>query len=249
MISAIILTKNEELNIIDCLETLKWCDEIIVIDDYSTDLTAELALKQKFKLYKHNLNNDFSSARNFGLEKANGDWILFVDADERVSKALKTEIQSSVVNSNFDGFYIRRIDHIFGRKLRFGEFVNTRLLRLAKKNKSSKWVGKVHESWEISGNIGLLNSPLIHFPHPSITLFLAEINFYSTIRARELYEQKIKANWYQIILYPLSKFVLNFILKGGFKDQIPGLIAATMMSYHSYLVRAKLWRLWQQKIS
>src|SRR3989338_3704487 len=131
MISAVILTKNEKKNIKDCLQSLNWCDEIIVIDDDSEDKTVEivknLKLKtqnynSKLKIYKRSLNNDFSSQRNFGLSKAIGDWVLFIDADERVSKALALEISNLKSQiSNLNGFYIRRRDFMWGRELRYGE--------------------------------------------------------------------------------------------------------------------------------
>lgn len=241
-ISAIVLTKNEEGNIVDCLGSLVWCDEIIIIDDNSEDRTVELVenLKNsKIKIFERHLNNDFAAQRNFAFRGARNEWVLFVDTDERVSEALASEISKQILNK-INGFYIRRRDFMWGEELKHGETGNIKLLRLAKKN-AGIWVGKVHEKWKIKGEIGELKNPLLHYPHPTISEFLLEINFYSTIRSQELFDQKIKTSVWQIIIYPLGKFVVNYFLKLGFLDGIPGFLVGTLMSFHSFLVRAKLW--------
>jgi glycosyltransferase involved in cell wall biosynthesis len=246
MISAIILAKNEEKNIKDCLQSISWCDEKIVIDDNSTDKTSELAKKYGAKVYKKHLSN-FSEQRNYAIEKATGDWILFIDADERVSSALWYEIMQHI-NEPIEktvGFYIKRIDIMWGRELKHGDSGEIKLLRLAKKN-SGQWRGIVHERWEIRGKTATLNNPLYHYPHKSVAEFLKEINHYTDLRAKELFEQKKKANWVSVIIYPKAKFVLSYFYKLGFLDGLPGLIHALMMSFHSYLVRGKLWLLWQK---
>lgn len=244
MVSAIVLTRNEEKNIVDCLESIKWCDEIIVIDDNSEDRTVEIAKKMGAEVFTHSLNFDFSTQRNFGLEKAKGEWVLFIDADEIVTDELKNEIVHLISFSDrrkqLNAYFIKRIDFMWGRKLKYGETSNIKLLRLAKRN-AGKWEGKVHEKWKVKGTIGELKNPLLHYPHPRINDFLKEINFYTDIRANELHKQRVRVYWTSIILYPLGKFVFNFFIRRGFLDRIPGLIIAIIMSFHSFLVRSKLW--------
>ncbi|MBI4009256.1 glycosyltransferase family 2 protein [Candidatus Roizmanbacteria bacterium] len=245
MISAIILTKNEEENIGRCLKSVKWCDEIVVIDDYSTDRTLEIARKHKVAIYPRSLNNDFSAQRNFGISKANNDWVIFVDADEVVSDALAYEISSAIQLKGesleeLNGFHIRRIDFMWGRELKYGETGNVKLLRLGRKGKGF-WKGMAHEKWEIKGPLGKLLNPLQHFPHPTLTEFLKEINFYTDIRAGELKIKKTKVFFWSVLIYPLSKFLLNYFLKKGFMDGTRGLIFAIIMSFHSFLARSKLW--------
>jgi len=248
MISAVVLTKNEERNIKECLGTLKWCDEVIVIDDNSGDKTREIAKGMRAKIFVRSLNGDFSSQRNFALEKARGEWVLFIDADERVSPTLRSEIQSEIKNpdSSVDGYYLRREDKIWGKILRHGETSRIKLLRLGKKGKG-KWRGFVHEIWEIKGKTKELNSPLIHFPHPHITNFLEEINSYSTLRAKELYNEGKRTSLLEIVGYPTAKFLKNYLFRLGFLDGTPGLMVALMMSFHSFLVRSKLYLLWKQR--
>lgn len=242
-ISAVILTKNEEQNITDCLKTLSWCDEIIVVDDNSIDKTAKLAEKFGANVFVHSLANDFSRQRNFGLQKTAADWILFIDADERVNDALQGEISQRInLISENTGYVIKRRDIMWGKELKFGETANLKLLRLAKKN-TGIWSGAVHEKWRIKGNIGELRNSLIHYPHQTLKKFIGEINFYTDLRAIELYKQGKKANWVYVLVYPIGKFLFNYFLKGGIFDGVRGLLVAIAMSLHSFLVRAKLYML------
>lgn len=243
MISAVVLTKNEENNIIDCLESIAWCDEVVVIDDFSQDRTRELAERKNAKILQRNLGGNFAQQRNFGLENAKGPWVLFVDADERVPESLQKEIQwKTNNNSSVLGFRIRRVDSIFGKILNYGETGNVLFVRLGKKG-AGKWYGTVHEEWKIKEKVEVLESPLLHYPHQSIAEFLKDINFYTTIRAKELYSLGTRSSWFTILLYPKGKFLFDYFIKLGFLDGIPGLIMAAMMSFHSFLVRAKLWLL------
>lgn len=248
MISAVVLTKNEEKNIARCLASLQWCDEIIVIDDYSIDKTVEIAKKANATVYQRSLNGDFARQRNFGLTKAKNDWVLFIDADEVVSKDLADEMyqQTSQFLTRVNGFSVKREDVMWGRTLRFGEVGNIRLVRLARRDKG-EWVGKVHEVWQVTGPLSGLKHSLQHYPHRTVAEFLSEVNTYSTLRSQELFAQKRKTNFVEIVAYPKAKFFLNYIVKQGFRDGIPGLIVALMMSFHSFLVRGKLWQLWRKK--
>lgn len=246
-ISAIILTKDEEENMRECLNSLRWCNEVVIIDDGSNDNTLKIASGFVARILNHPLKKDFSQQRNYGLLKAKNEWVLFIDADERVSEALASEIlkiKDSTPNVN-NGFYIKRRDFMWGRELKHGEVGNIKLLRLAKKE-SGKWIGKVHEVWKIKGIVGELNQPINHYAHASISNFLEKINHYTDIRAKELYEKNVKSFWWSIIIYPTGKLFLNYFFKLGFLDGIEGLIFSLMMSLHSFFVRAKLWFLWQR---
>ncbi|HSW47878.1 MAG TPA: glycosyltransferase family 2 protein [Candidatus Saccharimonadales bacterium] len=244
MISAVVLTKNEEKNISKCLTSLSWCDELIIIDDHSTDRTIDIAKKTNAKIYQNLLNGNFAQQRNFGLNKASGDWVLFVDADEIVSPALWYEIMQYTNNSidNNAGFFIKRKDVMWGKELNFGETGDVKLLRIAKKE-AGTWTGAVHEVWNVTGNTALLNNSLMHFPHQNIAEFINDVNFYTDLRAKDLQTNGTSVSSIQIILFPLAKFFKNFIFKQGFRDGIPGLLVALVMSFHSFLVRSKLWQL------
>lgn len=258
MISVVILTKNEEKNIEDCLQNLQWCDEIIVIDDFSTDKTTDQIrqnsqIRKKIKIHQRKLNDDFATQRNFGLEKAHGDWVLFMDSDEELSRDLALEIkhileaksQQSAIAQKCDGFYVRRKDYFLGKWLKHGE-TNIKLLRLAKKG-AGRWIRKVHEIWRIQGPVGELANPILHYPHPRIKDFLKEINTYSTLHAQVAYEEGERTNYLKIILKPKLKFLLNYIWRLGFLDGTEGFVMAIMMSFHSFLSQGKLWQIQQEK--
>ena len=256
-ISAVVLTKNEENNIERCLQSLDFCSEIIIIDDYSEDKTLEIVHKvlKVYKVYKviqRKLNNDFAAQRNFGLDKATNEWVLFIDADEEVTRELKNEIsrvilseQSESKDLNNDTFYIKRRDYFWNQELRYGEVKKVRrqgIVRLVKKN-SGAWMGNVHEVFYTAKNIGELNGFLNHYPHPTLKEFIIDINRYSDIRAEELYNQDTKTNALQIIFFPFGKFIYNYFFNLGLLDGPAGFTYAFMMSFHSFLVRAKLYQL------
>lgn len=247
MISAIILTKNEEQNIKRSLESIKWCDEIIIVDDNSTDKTLEIARKYNVSVFQHALNNDFSAQREFGISKAKNEWILFVDSDEVISDALAYEISNAITLKDqnlrdFNGFYIKRLDFMWGKLLRHGETGGIKLLRLGRKG-IGVWKGRAHEKWEIECPVGNLVNPILHYPHRTLEEFLKEINFYTDIRVQELKSRKTKVYFWSILCYPLGKFMVNYIFKRGFMDGVRGLVFAIIMSFHSFLVRGKLWLL------
>ena len=263
LISAVVLTKDEEKNIEKCLESLDWCDEIVVIDDYSNDKTVSLAEGKGARVFLRRLEDNFARQRNYGLKRAKGEWTLFIDADERVTAGLKEEIQSSIrvfstddrlskkhkigkSVGGYQGFVMRRKDKFLGKWLRFGETSSIRLLRLARKN-SGQWAGPVHETWEVKGKLGRLGNPILHERQLTISQFLKRINLYSSIRAKELFQDKKKTNAFLIIAYPLGKFLQNYFFRLGFLDGMPGLIMALIMSLHSFLVRGKLYLLWKNK--
>jgi glycosyltransferase involved in cell wall biosynthesis len=248
MISVIVLTKNEEKNIVDCIDTIPEDWEVIVIDDNSTDRTVDLvkSLKRKVAIYEHDLNGNFSEQRNYGLKKAIYPWVLFLDADERLTNKLVNELIQKTTQTIYSGFKVRRVDHLWGRTLRNGEFKDLWLLRFAMKGKG-EWRGVVHETWRVDGRVGKLQNELDHYPHQTIAEFLAEINMYTTLRARELYGKKIQVKGFEILLYPKVKFIQNYFLKMGFRDGTAGFIVAVLMSFHSFLVRGKLWLMYHKK--
>lgn len=243
-VSAVVLTKNEEKNIRRCLQSLRWCDEIIIIDDNSNDNTEKIVKDLKAKIFKKSLNQNFSRQRNFGLKKAKHSWVLFIDADEEVTKELSNEIKSELdnKNTNIKGYFLKRKDKFLKKWLRFGETSKIQLLRLASKD-AGKWQGRIHETWEIKGETKTLQNPLIHNRDIDLGQFLERIDQYSTIRANQLLKQKKQAKLFQIIIFPLGKFMHNFFLRLGFLDGVHGFILAAMMSLHSFLVRAKLYLL------
>ncbi len=239
-VSAVVLTKNEEKNIEKCLNSLSWCDEVVVIDDNSSDKTISLAKKIGAKIYKRSLNNNFSEQRNFGLSQAKGDWVLFIDADEVVDDDLRKEIESRIEDVSFDGFYIKRQYFFLGRKILHGEIGQTWLLRLGRRGKG-KWSRSVHEEWNIEGNVERLNNAILHYQNKTIFDFVSDINRYSEIHALENIKEKKYFNFLFVVFHPIGKFFVNYILRFGFLDGTAGFVIAAFMSFHSFLSWSRLW--------
>ncbi|MBP9669896.1 glycosyltransferase family 2 protein [Candidatus Woesebacteria bacterium] len=189
---------------------------------------------------------DFAEARNKELEKAKTPWVLFVDTDEIITKELEAEIEGAVRADQYNAYYIKRRDVFLGRELKHGETGKAHFIRLARKG-YGKWVRPVHEEWVGQGRVGTLSHPLIHHSHPSISSFLDKINLYSTLDAEYRYKSGVKSSLWKIAVYPIAKFKLNYLLRLGFMDGVPGLIIAMMMSFHSYLTWTKLYLLWHKK--
>lgn len=240
-ISAIVLARNEQENIIPCIKSLVWCDEILLVDDDSTDATVTRALSEnkQIRIIKRKSDGNFSQQRNYSLEKAKGDWVIFIDSDERVSSRLAGEIKEKIKNGkNCPGFYLTRRDYFGGKFLKFGETGNIRFLRIGRKN-AGYWEGIVHERWDIAGCKETLSTPLDHYPHPTVKEFLNKINFYTDRLVFQWKQENRKIYNWEIICYPSGKFVYNYFLKLGIFDGVPGFIHAVMMSFHSFLVRSK----------
>ena len=242
IITTVILTKNEEDNIKGCLNSISFSDEIIVIDDNSDDNTAKIAKMMGAKVFVRDSREDFAGQRNFGLDKANGKWVLFLDADERVTKPLVEEISQSL-NDSFQyvkGFYIKREEYFLRKKMSYGEVGNKKFLRLVVKG-SGKWEREVHERYKINGQTKLLKHPIEHRSHKSLTSFIQSINKWSKIHSRSNKNEGKSANILKVILWPIAHFVKNYILKLGFLDGLYGLVFALLMSMHSFVAWGDLY--------
>ncbi|MFA5828131.1 MAG: glycosyltransferase family 2 protein [Candidatus Shapirobacteria bacterium] len=249
-ISLLLLTKNESENIkinFDWLSECPTINEIIVVDDNSTDDTKKIikSLETKtltVKIFNRGLANNFSAQRNYGIEKSKNNWILWLDADERPDNKMISFLSSfDFSGSNYS---FGRNDFFLGHQLKHGETANLSFVRLFDK-KHGTFVNRVHEVWKSDLPVKHTNFHILHHPHKTFYSFISKINFYTTIRSQELFDTKVTSNIFEIIFYPLGKFIQNYILRLGLLDGTPGIIMALSMSLHSFLVRAKLWHLYQ----
>jgi glycosyltransferase involved in cell wall biosynthesis len=249
-ISLILLTKNESENIGkwgSWLPKLKSVNELIIVDDNSTDDTINLCKKLaskslKVKSFRRSLDRNFSSQRNFAVSKTTNDWIFWLDADEEPSDKLIDYI-NHIDNHLYYDYAFKRSDIFLGKPLHHGETASQHFLRLFNKN-FGNFSLSVHELWVSTKPTIYSNLEIIHTSHNTLKSFLEKINFYSDIRSQELFHHQVKTNLFQIIYYPLAKFVHNYFLRFGFLDGTPGIIIAIGMSFHSFLVRSKLWCLY-----
>lgn len=238
-LSAIVLTHNSQDTLDTCLSSLKFADELLVIDDLSTDNTPTIAKRHHAKVIFHPLT-DFAAQRNFALKQANCDWVLFVDSDESVPPALAKQILKAIKSTNINGYYLKRQDVFLNKNLRHGETSQVRLLRLAKKS-AGTWQRPVHEFWHIKGQTSTLTHPLLHQRNLSFSQFIGRLNHYTDLDAKALLAENKPFSYLDLLLKPLGKFIFNYFVLLGFLDGFPGFVMAFSMSLHSLIVRIKLY--------
>ena len=234
-LSVIIPTLNEEDYIEDALKSVSFADEIIIIDSLSSDRTVEIARRYHTKIIERAFDN-FSNQRNHAIEQATGDWILFVDADERVPYALQQEILKVLEAPKFDGYKIS-FPHFYMNRFLYHH--SDRVLRLVKRE-GVKYTGQVHEKLHIDGSIGTLKEPMLHYTYKGLESYIRKKESYAWYQAQQLYDKGKKASWFHFCVKPSFRFFRSYILKGGFRDGIPGLIVASVNAYGVFQRYAKL---------
>lgn len=249
-ISAIILTKNEEKRLPDCLQSLSFCEEIIVVDSGSTDGTVALAQKHKAAVYQ-DLSADFAAKRNLGLQKATKEWVLYVDADERISDTLKENIL----------FHLSPKEHLLAdakpvvayavqrKNFYLGNHAwpqIERMERLFEKKALKGWKGSLHESPEVEGEIGELEGYLIHYSHQDLTDMVNKTNLWSnTEAALRMQAKHPPMAWWRFPRVMLGAFFNSYIKQRGFMAGTAGLVESMYQAYSMFITYAKLWELQQ----
>lgn len=242
-LSVIIITKNEEKNISRTLESVKWADEIILIDSQSEDKTVEIAVSFGCKIYSPPWHG-FGPAKREAVAKASHDWILSIDADEVVSEHLKAEIQSALsADDDMAGYYMPRCTNFLGKWIRHCGWYPDYILRLFRKSKGNINKNVVHEAVEVSGKTGYLKSDLLHYSYPTLEEYFKKYNLYTTIGAEELFKKNKKAGIIDIVFKPFIAFIKHFIIKAGFLDGIEGFLVSFLSSTAVMVKYAKLRRL------
>lgn len=249
-ISLLLLTKNEQDNLVkwgEWIHKLTCITEIVVVDDGSTDDTKTI-LKSfetkdlSIKIFDRKIDGDFASQRNFAITKTTNDWILMLDADEIPSPKLINYLNNLNLDNNFC-YSINRYLVYHNHVLYHGISVTDKPIRLFKKN-IGKYDGNVHEVWSTKNRVINISAPIFHYSAPNLKTFLNKLNNYSTIRAQELFDTKVKVNLFDIMIYPKAKFIQYYFWHLGFIDGTAGLIICLSLSFYSFLVRSKLWRLY-----
>lgn len=233
-ISGLIITFNEEKNIQEVLECFDFCDEIIVVDSFSTDRTVEIALKNpKVKVIK-NAFEDFTKQRNLALNSAKNDWVLFLDGDERITPELKNEIKETVNRTNAaDAYYIYRIFFVGKKKINFSGTQNDKNFRLFKKSKASYLKHKkVHETLDVNGTTGVLKSKLLHYSFENYASFKNKMLYYGRLKGEELAETGKKYSTAVHYIKVIFKFVKTYFLKLGILDGVDGLRISYLQSLY-----------------
>ena len=249
-VSAVISAYNEEKNIKDCLQSLSWADEIIVIDNSSTDKTALIVKKYTSKVYSQPNNKMLNVNKNYGFSKAKNSWILNLDADERVSPELKKEIEALLKKEiSFSGFEMPRKNIIFGKWIRHGIWWPDYQVRLFKKEKGKFDCRHVHEKLNLKGKLGKLKNPLIHHNYQTIDQYIYKFtHIYTDSEVENFLRSGKKVYWYDAIRMPVNEFLSTFLARSIYKDGLHGLVLSILQSFCEFVVFCKIWekqKFWQ----
>lgn len=242
-LAGVILARNEAENIIDCIETLQWTDEVVVFEsDNSTDNTVELAQQAGATVIRHPFEN-YAQQRNAALEAIDADWVLFVDADERVPTALRSEIRRTLQDAKHSGYYIPRHNYIFGKLTRHTGWYPDYQMRLLKRDAVRYDPNiKVHEVVILPDGEqpGYLKNPFVHYNYKNIRHFISKQRSYAKYDAQVMYDSGIRPKLRNFILQPLRQFKYRFLTLKGYRDGWHGFKLSLLMAWNEF---DKYWNL------
>jgi len=240
-LSVVMVTENEEERIRDALESVKGADEIIVVDAMSRDRTVEIAREYTAKVFLEEWKG-FSAQKNSAIQKAGGDWILLLDADERVTPELWDEITGVVRGkTGIRGYEIPRKSFFLGRWISHSGWWPDYTLRLFRRGTGRVSPRRVHERIDVDGPVGRLRSPLLHLTYQSISQFIRKADIYAGLSAREMAERGERFSITRLLFSPPATFIRMYIIQRGFLDGSHGFILAGLYSYYTFLKYARLW--------
>lgn len=241
-LSIAIIAQNEEQNIQACLESVKWADEIIVVDAGSTDGTVEMCREYTDHIFEHEWQG-FALQKKFALDQCSNDWVLSIDADERVRPELRDEIRKVLSeNKGKDGYRIARRSYFLDKWIRYCGWYPGYQVRLFRRSKTSVSEARVHEGFLVDGQVGTLASDLDHYSHPTLEESLAKLNRYSTLEALDRLERK-KVYWYDFLTHPLSEFLRKYFVQSGFRDGLYGLLLCWISAFLKMSMYMKLYNM------
>ncbi len=240
-ISACVTAGNEDQKIRRCLESLKWCDEIVVVDSFSTDRTVEISREYTDRVYQHEWLG-YIGQKNLIREMARFPWILFLDADEEVSPRLRDEILQEFERGTdpYVGYRFPRQVYYLGKWIRHGEWYPDIKLRLFRKDRGRSEGQEPHDQVVVNGPVKTLSASLHHYTYDDIADHLGTINRFSTITAQEKYRQGERFQWADILFRPPFRFLKGYLFRGGFVDGFQGFLIAAMSAFGVLLKYAKL---------
>jgi glycosyltransferase involved in cell wall biosynthesis len=238
-VSVTVITRNESANIDACLTSVSWADEVVVVDSESTDDTVARARAHGARVIVRPWPG-YAAQKNWAAEQASSDWILSIDADERVTPALAAEIRSVLQGPAAAGYRVPRVTWHLGRWIRTTDWYPDYQLRLYDRRRARWTPRRVHESVTVDGPVVLLKQDLQHYAYRDISHHHATMDRYTTLAADELFEAGRSAGLVDLVLHPPAAFVRNYLLRRGCLDGAAGFIISAMNAYYVFLKLAKL---------
>ncbi len=242
-LSVVLSVWNEEGKIAKCLTSVKWANEIIVIDNSSTDATAKIAKKFTSKIFRRPNYPMLNLNKNFGFVKATSDWILSLDGDEEITPAGAKEIQNAINDQReINGYWLPRKNIIFGKWIRHGLWWPDKQLRLFRNGRGKFPCKHVHEYLEVDGPVAELSEPYVHYNYDSISQFIRKMeSLYTESEVEKLLATNYQLSWTDALRFPTSDFLKVYFAQEGYKDGIHGLVLALLQAFYALIVFAKLW--------
>ena len=243
-IAVLILTKNEEKNIVDCISSVSFADEILVIDSGSTDKTQVLARQAGARVLTHPMDEQgFAGQRNFALAQTKADWVFYLDADERVSGALAAEIKAAIRQTAEAAYEIKRVSVVMGQEMHHGVYRPDYIARLFPRT-AVTWTGVVHERAEVQLPVRRLQAPARHYSDTSWEQYFAKFNQYTTLMAEKMQQQGKRTGFIGMQLHALYAFFQMYVIKQGFRDGRQGLL---LCLYHYFYTLTKYVKLYYKQ--
>ena len=241
-VSAVVIAYNDEPNMRPCLESVKWADELIVVDSHSTDATEAISREYTDTVFQHEFSG-FGKLRNDAVAHASHDWILSLDTDERATSELQEEIRSKLDQGpEAQAFFVPRRNYFLGRWIkRSGWYPDYRQPQFFHKNHLRYKEDLVHESFELDGRLGYLKGHVDQYPFRDVDQYLVKMDRYSTLMAEEMVKRGRRFHVHQLLSHPLFTFFKMYVMRRGFLDGKPGLILAGLYAYYTFVKYAKLW--------
>lgn len=238
-ITAVVITKNEEKTISDCLKSLSFVKRIIVVDSDSTDKTKQLALKLNAEVINHTFTN-FKKTREFALTKVNTPWVLYIDADERITPKLKESILKAICDTSFSAYSYKRKNYYLGKEWPYKETVT----KLFLKDRLEGWVGTLHEGPDFEGPVKTIDGELLHYTHRNLEEMLNKTIEWSQIEAVLRYKNKHpRVSWWRLIRVFCTGFINSYIKQSGYKAGTVGLIESLYQGFSMFITYTRLWEM------
>lgn len=238
----VILTRNEEARISRCLESVRWADEIVVVDGLSTDRTIEICRQFGARVIPHAFSGSFAQERNLGMEEATGEWVLQIDADDIVTSEFRAAVERLLAApSEHAAYKFRRKSYLMGRFMRYGGWYH--YLPNLVRREGVRYVGDVHERPVVSGSIGTLDADIEHHPCEDLAAFISRHNRYTSLQAAELSTQRLSRAGlaWRMVHRPWKTFWKTYVKKHGYREGVHGLLFSFLYAWFELLKWAKCW--------